>query len=145
MYSYCFSKSINAFFDISLRDVYEAAGTWPSDAIEVDDEIFQEYAISAPPQGKVRAGGDDGLPSWESAPALSHEQMVAEASSEKAYRMQVATAMVSPLQDAVDLGDASDSEKALLTSWKQYRVSIMRIDKQEGYPGKIEWPLPPIE
>lgn len=131
---------MNAFFDISLKDVYEAAGTWPADSTEVDDEVFQEYAIGIVPQGMVRSVGDDGLPAWVKAPAPSHEQLMAEVSAEKTYRMQIATAMVAPLQDAVDLGDATDAEKALLTSWKQYRVSLNRIELQAGYPAEIKWP-----
>lgn len=134
---------MNAFFDISLKDVYEAAGTWPADSIEVDDEVFQEYAIGIVPQGMVRSAGDDGLPAWVKAPAPSHEQLVAEVSAEKTYRMQIATAMVAPLQDAVDLGDATDAEMALLTSWKKYRVALSRLSDQPNYPTEIDWPAHP--
>ncbi|WP_236170135.1 tail fiber assembly protein [Pseudomonas parasichuanensis] len=143
--SYYYSKLLNAFLDDSLRDVYEQAGNWPEDCVQASDEVFQEFAITPAPVGKVRAGGADGLPAWIDAPAPSHEQLVAEASAEKTYRMQIAAAMVAPLQDAVDLGDAADSEKVLLTSWKQYRVALNRIELQAEYPAQIEWPVAPSD
>lgn len=141
--SYYYSKSLNAFLDGSLQDVYREAGTWPDDCIEASDEVFQEFAISPAPAGKVRSSGEDGSPAWVDAPAPSHEQLVAEAAAEKAYRMQVATATIAPLQDAVDLDDATDAEKALLTAWKQCRVALNRIEQQAGYPAEVDWPVQP--
>lgn len=35
---------------------------------------------------------------------------------------------IAPLQDAVDIGDASAAEEAQLLSWKQYRVALNRLD-----------------
>ncbi|MGU7842176.1 tail fiber assembly protein [Burkholderia sp. AW33-5] len=43
-------------------------------------------------------------------------------------RLEEAAAQIAPLQDAVDLGVATDEEKARLIIWKQYRVSLNRVD-----------------
>ncbi|TDV60113.1 tail fiber assembly protein [Pseudomonas sp. LP_7_YM] len=40
----------------------------------------------------------------------------------------VATTAIAPLQDAVDLDDATTSDVALLKKWKQYRVAVNRIN-----------------
>lgn len=141
--SYYYSKSLNAFLDGSLQHVYQEAGTWPSDAIEAPDEMFQAFAINQAPAGKVRGAGEDGLPVWTDAPTPSNAQLVAEASAERSYRMQVATTEIAPLQDAVDLDDATDAEKSLLMEWKQYRVALNRIEQQAGYPADIDWPVAP--
>jgi Caudovirales tail fibre assembly protein, lambda gpK len=50
---------------------------------------------------------------------------------------------MAPLQDAVDLGDASAAEEAALKAWKQYRVALSRIEQQSGFPGSVAWPKAP--
>lgn len=40
----------------------------------------------------------------------------------------MATEKIAPLQDAVDLGEATDDEKARLLAWKKYRVQVNRVD-----------------
>ncbi|WP_439413148.1 tail fiber assembly protein, partial [Enterobacter ludwigii] len=45
------------------------------------------------------------------------------------------------LQDAVDLGMATEDEKFQLIEWKKYRVLLTRI-KPEDAP-EIEWPKKP--
>ncbi|EAC1716758.1 TPA: tail fiber assembly protein, partial [Escherichia coli] len=46
-----------------------------------------------------------------------------------------------PLQDAVDLGMATNDETKLLLAWKKYRVLLMRINTSTALD--IEWPTPP--
>ncbi|VVP17308.1 hypothetical protein PS870_03627 [Pseudomonas fluorescens] len=50
---------------------------------------------------------------------------------------------IAPLQDAVDLGDASDGDVASLKLWKQYRVALNRIEQQTGFPVTVDWPVAP--
>ncbi|WLG49098.1 tail fiber assembly protein [Pseudomonas sp. FP1742] len=54
--------------------------------------------------------------------------------------LDAATRAIAPLQDAVDLGEVTDSEQASLISWKQFRVAANRVDLTHQTP---EWPLPP--
>ncbi|MCA6221902.1 tail fiber assembly protein [Photorhabdus sp. UCH-936] len=46
-----------------------------------------------------------------------------------------------PPQDAVDLGIATQMEKAALIIWKEYRVMLNRIDISQA--PNIEWPEQP--
>jgi hypothetical protein len=55
----------------------------------------------------------------------------------------LAALRIAPLQDAVDLGVATEIEAAQLLAWKGYRVDLNRITEQEGYPGAVAWPEPP--
>lgn len=54
-----------------------------------------------------------------------------------------ATTRLAPLQDAVDLGDASPGELAELAAWKRYRVALNRVQQQPDFPKAIEWPSVP--
>ncbi|WP_250538168.1 MULTISPECIES: tail fiber assembly protein [unclassified Caballeronia] len=47
---------------------------------------------------------------------------------------------IAPLQDAVDLDEATDAEAALLKQWKQYRVAVNRVDLTQASP---VWPTVP--
>lgn len=50
---------------------------------------------------------------------------------------------IAPLQDAVDLDEATAAEIAALQAWKQYRVALNRIDQQTGFPAAVDWPQVP--
>lgn len=52
-----------------------------------------------------------------------------------------ATSKIGPLQDAVDLGIATDAETVLLLAWKKYRVLINRIKPDDA--SDISWPEQP--
>lgn len=49
-----------------------------------------------------------------------------------------------PLQDAVDIGSATDEERELLAAWKAYRVSLMRLATSQALLARDHrWPEPP--
>lgn len=70
-------------------------------------------------------------------------EQTAIAYAERDRLMAIATARIAPLQDAVDLDDASDEEVALLKKWKQYRIALNRVQSQEGFPPNVTWPVSP--
>lgn len=51
--------------------------------------------------------------------------------------------VIAPLQDAVDEGEATDTEAALLKVWKKYRIALSRVSDQDGYPLTVVWPARP--
>lgn len=59
--------------------------------------------------------------------------------------LSFAALRIAPLQDAVDLDDATAEEIAALKAWKQYRVALSRIEQQPGFPAAVDWPTPPAE
>ncbi|UCS82859.1 tail fiber tail fiber assembly protein [Yersinia phage vB_YenS_P400] len=61
--------------------------------------------------------------------------------AERDRLMSVATMAIAPLQDASDLDDISIEEVALLKKWKQYRVSLNRLDL--SIAPNIDWPVTP--
>lgn len=83
-----------------------------------------------------------------SAPPLTAEQleeqrlqMVASNQAVKSELLAQATAAIAPLQDAVDLDEATSSEAASLKKWKQYRIAVNRINANT--PDDISWPEQP--
>ncbi|MDY7070526.1 hypothetical protein PshuTeo2_05480 [Pseudomonas hunanensis] len=71
------------------------------------------------------------------------EQLLVMVSADLAQRRAVADAAIAPLQDAVELDEATEAEAILLIEWKRYRVALSRLPEQEGYPNEIDWPAPP--
>ncbi|ECC1660238.1 tail fiber assembly protein [Salmonella enterica subsp. salamae] len=113
MNSYKFSALKNAFYPIALQKIYEEAGAWPADAVDVDDSVYQEFAANISPVGKMRAVGDDGLPVWIDIPEPDPQL--------RATRKTVPqlTLEAFALQCAVDAGTASQEQIETLAALKQ--------------------------
>ncbi|CAM6947703.1 MULTISPECIES: tail fiber assembly protein [Enterobacter] len=69
------------------------------------------------------------------------EELIAEAEHTKSRLMENANTQIAPLQDAFDLGIATEQEAKNLTSWKKYRVLLNRVDIIN--PPNIDWPERP--
>jgi len=67
----------------------------------------------------------------------------AEVLAERDERLREAAIRIAPLQDAVDLGEATPADEALLLAWKQYRIAVNRVTQQPGYPAAVNWPERP--
>ncbi|SUC29686.1 tail fiber assembly protein [Providencia rettgeri] len=71
-------------------------------------------------------------------PPISKEQLITEAEQQKQSLLAESNSAIAPLQDAVDLGMATDKEKAQLTAWKRYWVLLNRVDT--SLAPDIDWP-----
>lgn len=141
MNEFYYSPTKNAFYCELHQEQYALAGTWPDDAVAVDESVYTEFAATTAPAGKMRVAGADGMPAWGDIPAPTKEELIALAGKEKELRISEASAKISPLQDAVDLGMATDEEVVQLTEWKKYRVLLNRVDISEA--ADINWPEVP--
>ena len=70
-------------------------------------------------------------------------QEISEAAAELARRRKDADHEIAPLQDAVDIDEATEADLSLLKLWKKYRVALSKVEAQAGYPAVIDWPVPP--
>jgi len=75
--------------------------------------------------------------------AQAAAQHLAQVQTETARLRKLADNAIAPLQDAVDLDEATEAETAALKEWKRFRVALNRLPDQEGYPAEIDWPAPP--
>jgi len=73
-------------------------------------------------------------------PSPTAEEVLALANAQRDLLLGEASLRIAPLQDAVDLGEATDDEAASLKAWKQYRVAVNRVHLQPGWPDAPAWP-----
>ncbi|HEE9836892.1 tail fiber assembly protein [Citrobacter freundii] len=66
---------------------------------------------------------------------------ITQATQQKESLMALAASKIAPLQDAVDIGIATEAEAALLLAWKKYRVLLNRINPNDV--PDISWPEVP--
>ncbi|EDG9409305.1 tail fiber assembly protein [Salmonella enterica subsp. enterica serovar Tennessee] len=76
---------------------------------------------------------------WVNDEAAEAAARLREAEGTKSRLLQTAAEKIAPLQDAVDLGIATDDEKAQLDEWKKYRVLVNRVDTSNP-----DWPEQPV-
>lgn len=90
------------------------------------------------PQPQVNYLYDNGI---FTAPVFEIQEPTFIASFRQSSELEGATAVIAPLQDALDLGIATEDEKQKLTAWKTYRVQINRIKVSDA--PNITWPEKP--
>ncbi|MBF8720515.1 tail fiber assembly protein [Pseudomonas guariconensis] len=121
----------SARFPIDIHDPADGPvrlpGLEPGDTVEVVAGVI-DWSQEITAEAKAQAAA---------------EQHLAQVQAEIASRRAEADRSIAPLQDAVDLGEATEAEAASLTAWKRYRVELSRVPTQPGYPSEIAWPVPP--
>ncbi|EJB9143170.1 tail fiber assembly protein, partial [Salmonella enterica] len=110
-----------------------------------DTTTGNQVYISAPgplPENVTSVSPDGEYQKWDSKAQVWVNDEVAEAAARlreaegtKNRLLQMASEKIAPLQDAVDLGIATDDEKARLDEWKKYRVRANRVDTSNP-----DWP-----
>ena len=137
--SYGFSATTKAFYVYEDKESYEANGNWPEDVKPVSDQVWEKYCMQGP-EGKERGANKRGLPCWVDIPLQQRKRRPLQPSGKRAATGKGRQGD-RPLQDADDLGIASEAEKAALLAWKKYRVLLNRIDVEHA--DKITWPEVP--
>jgi len=134
---YYYSPSRNGFFFVSLKSDYEESERgWPSDAVEISERWYQ-YLIGGS-STRVITANEYGQPVLADPPQATEEELIAQAENQKAALMLSASNAIAPLQDAVDLGEATEDEQKRLLSWRKYRVLLSRINPEDA--PEIAWP-----
>jgi len=75
--------------------------------------------------------------------AAEKDLVIAEAKERISKCLALATEKIAPLQDATDLGMATEEESASLIAWKTFRVLMSRVESKAGFPENIDWPVQP--
>lgn len=111
-------------------------------SVEISDERHREL-IDASASGKVLRPDAEGYPVIQDPPPLSPEVPEQIAMQQRDRLLQEAALRIAPLQDAEDLGIATEEESALLLSWKRYRIELNRVPTLPGFPVDFDWPEKP--
>lgn len=111
------------------------------------------YAVRNDGQGWRAVDGKDdvGVDEWyclDNPPdpvslPLTFKELEMKAKDDRDKLLAIAANRMGPLQDAVDTDNATADELEYLKLWKQYRIALNRIDKQDGFPQVIDWPVTP--
>ncbi|WP_016857583.1 tail fiber assembly protein [Candidatus Williamhamiltonella defendens] len=157
----CLEHAVGAIFLISEddQDWYECQKLFQPDTMKVEyetDGIIRSmgYDISAfCPDGcsiaEVSEWPKEAAPNrkWcfidgEVVPRVyTADELREQATHKRDYRLEQAAKIIAPLQDAVDLDMAADTEKVALLAWKKYRVRLNRVDISTA--PDIDWPKAP--
>lgn len=134
---YFYSAARRGFYPGSMKEAYEkSANGWPDDAVEITEAKYNAL-LSGQEKGR------EITPDASGRPVLTDPVVDPVVVAEGTQRQLLAEARekIAILQDAVDLGMATEDEKFQLIEWKKYRVLLTRI-KPEDAP-EIEWPVKP--
>ncbi|MFL6613645.1 MAG: tail fiber assembly protein [Pantoea agglomerans] len=129
-----YSPSANAFYDTSINLVI------PDDAVKITDKKWADL-LAGQANGKLIACGADMLPCLTDQPLPTTEELISQAEDKRSRLRAEADTAIQPLQDASDLGIATDDEASQLVAWKKYRVMLMRINTKDVE--NIIWPEQP--
>lgn len=132
MNKYFYSKQENSFYAKELLDSYIEQGSFPSDAIEVEDKCYEEFSVFENADGMVRMGGHDGLPFWAKKTALPIEQQVENAELQKKKLINDVTMEISILQDAIEFGQFSKGDQEKLEKLRLHRVLLSQVNTKLG-------------
>ncbi|EDJ0999366.1 tail fiber assembly protein [Salmonella enterica] len=97
-----------------------------------------ENVTSVSPDGEYQKW-DSKTKVWVNDEAAEAVARLREAEGTKNRLLQIASEKIAPLQDAVDLDEATDKEKASLLAWRKYRVQVNRVDTLNP-----DWPEQPV-
>ncbi|MFG1172177.1 tail fiber assembly protein [Erwiniaceae bacterium CAU 1747] len=135
--TYLYSASTGGLYPASMKEIYEQSiNGLPDDVVEIDAEAYAAL-INGQEGGKRIISDKDGYPILSAQPEPTEDEVIASNTQKKASLMKLATDEIYPLQDAIDLGEATDDEKNKLTSLKKYRVALNRVDVSVV---GLEWP-----
>lgn len=140
MSDYKWSPSHNNFFPESMLSEYKQAGWDLSDLISIGDDIFNKFS-STPPEGKVRACGDDGMPSWIDSPLPSHDELTKEAETKKQALTAEASQKTQLWRTHLMLGIITEEDKISLKEWMLYVQDVQAVDTSSALD--ITWPVKP--
>lgn len=129
-----YSPSANAFYDTSINLVI------PDDAVKITDKKWADL-LAGQANGKLIDCGADMLPCLTDQPLPTAEELIIQAEDKRSRLRAEADTAIQPLQDANDLGIATDDEASQLIEWKKYRVMLMRVNTEDAE--NIIWPEQP--
>ncbi|EFN9929941.1 tail fiber assembly protein [Enterobacter roggenkampii] len=137
---FIFSASENMFYSKLDEPSCERAGTWPEDAVDVDDDVFLMFS-GTPPIGK-RRGVVNGMPAWVDVPPPTTEQFVSQAELKRQKLIEEAMQSISVIQLKLQAGrKLTPAETEKLNSTLDYIDAVTTIDTATA--PDIKWPERP--
>ncbi|EOY7697761.1 tail fiber assembly protein [Escherichia coli] len=139
---YFYSATENAFYPEDTKNDYIIAGTWPVDALKVDNAVFVEYS-GTPPTGKRRIAGNNGLPVWNDIPELTPGELAVAAEFKKQTLIEQANIYMNSKQwpGKAVIGRLNRDELSQYNLWLDYLDELESVDISNEL--NICWPPKP--
>ncbi|MDF3162844.1 phage tail protein [Pseudomonas proteolytica] len=137
-----FSATDNGFLFIAEREAYDAAGTWPSDAVAVSEEEWQTYGQQSPPQGMRRGSDDQGRPMWIK-PEVTPEDAVAQERAWRDRQLITTDSWVTRHRDQVEIGRGTTLTSEAYRQLQVFRLELRDWPMSEHFPDIEHRPVVP--
>ncbi|AWQ18491.1 tail fiber assembly protein [Pantoea ananatis] len=139
---FIYSARQNLFYALMFKDDYVKAGSWPDDAVEVEESVSDEFN-SNPPEGKMRVADSKGNPSWADVPPPSKEELINTATSKQTGLIQEANAFMNNRQwpGKAVLGRLKGDDLAAYNKWLDYLDALYATDLSKA--PDVSWPAKP--
>ena len=113
-----------------------------------DSEVTEFFSPKSYTDGVLVVQSTAAIQDWvlataEQVEAYEAKQVIDHAAAEITRLRAKADAAIATLQDAVELGRADQAKQDLLKAWKNYRLDLVEVPEQAGYPEVIDWPALP--
>lgn len=118
----------------------ESVVIWDGESDWAPPEGFEAIQSDEAGIGWTYVDGEFVAPPAPQPPTRTPAEILAANTANRDVLLAQATLAIAPLQDAVDLDEATTDEAAMLKKWKQYRVAVNRIDLTQTSP---PWPAQP--
>ena len=130
--SFYYSPETNCFYLEDSREVYEVNSNWPSDCLKVEDSDFTTFALSAPPENKIR-GFKQGKFFWADI-VVSEETLRTE-------EMLWVTEQLDWIRDELEKVQDSDTNSyGTVGEWREYRKLVRNWPLDTNFPHKAYRP-----
>lgn len=140
MHSQLFSNKTRGFYPVQSLRYYKSVDALPDDLVRISDADYDSYIGVAPANCVPNYNTQTRQMEWLSVtpPEKSQEEIIQVNRAELTKRQRAAAISAFPLQSAVELGAASEEEKAQLDELKQYVVALMAVNLASP-----DWPAAP--
>ncbi|HGM5019492.1 TPA: tail fiber assembly protein [Pseudomonas aeruginosa] len=133
MIDYLFSPSRVAFYPISMRETYEASGSWPDDGVLISEEVHSRI-MQEQEDGRVVCADDDGQPMTKEPPPLTEEALAAIERNWRGRQLDDTDALVARHRDELEVGTTT-------LSAEQYQALQAYRRQLRDWPESGEFPL----
>lgn len=112
----------------------------PENAIPIADVLYQEL-IEGQGKGRFIQADNNGKPILVDGVSVTDEQQLNQIANQKQFLLNKANAEIAWRQDAFDMDIAAEEEVSALKLWKEYRITLMRMEISTITD--ISWPNQP--
>ena len=130
------------FLFLSERPAYDAAGTWPEDALEVTAEDWQAFGQTAPPPGMRRGSDDRGRPAWIT-PEVTPEDAQQQERAWRDRQLSATDSLVTRHRDELEADRPTTLTAEQYQELQRYRLDLRDWPGSGLFPAAGGRPTPP--